>query len=181
MKRIRVHESDGPTSVIIRTKGGIPMKYNYIKKVKRALVCGTKQKKLILCDLEEIFSSAAEHGQTDEEVIARLGSPREFAAATQEQLGVDRKAVLRRRALLTALPSALLALLFFILYRIAYPFGLHEQASIGIIGGADGPTSILITTSPASPAAVWTLLGACILCAGIAITALLSYLLKSKK
>ena len=46
------------------------------------------------------------------------------------------------------------------------------SASIGIIGGADGPTSILVSTSPAP---VWWIIGA------VALAAAVIFLLKRKK
>ena len=58
------------------------MKQAYIKKVKRVLICSAKQKKVLLRDLEEIFSSAAEHGESEAEVITRLGTAKEYAKAT---------------------------------------------------------------------------------------------------
>lgn len=181
-KRIRTHSSDGPTSILIRTNGGKTMKETYIKKVRRALLCSAKQKREIVRDLEEIFSSAAEHGESQAEVIARLGAPQDYARAMEESLGTDRKAILRRRALCAMIPPALLAPLFFLLYRIAAPFTIEEhRMSVGIIGGADGPTSILITTSPASPYTAPILLTLCILCAAAAIAALVWYLIKRKR
>ena len=180
-KRIRTHSSDGPTSILIRTNGGKTMKETYIKKVRRALLCSAKQKREIVRDLEEIFSSAAEHGESQAEVIARLGAPQDYARAMEESLGTDRKAILRRRALCAMIPPALLAPVFWLLYRIARPFSYSEKMSVGIIGGADGPTSILITTSPASPYTAPILLTLCILCAAAAIAALVWYLIKRKR
>ena len=155
------------------------MKQAYIKKVKRALICPAKMKKVLLRDLEEIFSSAAEHGESEAEVIARLGSPDDYAKAMEESLGIDRKRILRRCALLGILPPALLAPVFFLLYRIAAPFTIKSnQMSVGIIGGADGPTSIMVTTAPASPYTVYIPLALCILCAAAAVVALIWFLVK---
>jgi len=155
------------------------MKQAYIKKVKRALICPAKMKKVLLRDLEEIFSFAAEHGESEAEVITRLGTAKEYAKATEEQLGIDRKTLLRRRVLWGALPPALLTPVFFLLYRIAAPFTIKSnQMSVGIIGGADGPTSIMVTTAPASPYTVYILLALCILCAAAAIAVLIWFLVK---
>ena len=41
-------------------------------------------------DLEEAFASAAEHGETEQQVIRRLGTPEEFAASAAESFGVGR-------------------------------------------------------------------------------------------
>ena len=55
------------------------MKERYIRRVKRALHAPRKIKMEVTRDLEEIFASAMEHGETEQQVIARLGTPKEFA------------------------------------------------------------------------------------------------------
>ena len=56
------------------------MKDAYIKKVKKSLMIPASKRKAVLRDLEEAFASAAEHGETEQQVIARLGTPEQFAA-----------------------------------------------------------------------------------------------------
>lgn len=60
------------------------MKEQYIKQVSKLLTVPRKQRKDILRDLEEAFASAKEHGETEEQVIERLGTPEEFAAEMSE-------------------------------------------------------------------------------------------------
>lgn len=55
------------------------MKKQYIKLVKKRLSISYKTKKIILQDLNEIFDSAMEHGESEEQVIHRLGKPEEYA------------------------------------------------------------------------------------------------------
>lgn len=59
------------------------MKQEYIRQVGRRLRLRRKQKTAVLRDLEEIF---AEHGETEEQVIQRLGPPTEYAASVEGQL-----------------------------------------------------------------------------------------------
>lgn len=66
------------------------MKTKYIKQVKNELAVSRKWKKEIERDLHEVFASAVEHGETEQAVILRLGSPREFANSIHEQLGIGR-------------------------------------------------------------------------------------------
>lgn len=40
-------------------------------------------------DLNEVFASAMEHGETEQQIIQRLGTPKEFADSTAEQFGID--------------------------------------------------------------------------------------------
>ena len=67
------------------------MKEQYIRQVSRALAVPRKQKNDILRDLEEAFASAKEHGETEEQVIERLGEPSEFAAGMSEINAADKK------------------------------------------------------------------------------------------
>ena len=62
------------------------MKQEYIRQVGRRLRLRRKQKTAVLRDLEEIFASAYEHGETEEQVIQRLGPPSEYAASVEGQL-----------------------------------------------------------------------------------------------
>ena len=57
------------------------MKQEYIRQVGRRLRLRRKQKTAVLRDLEEIFASAYEHGETEEQVIQRLGPPSEYPPA----------------------------------------------------------------------------------------------------
>lgn len=59
--------------------------YPYIKQVKKSLNISHKTKAEILRDLEEAFASAAEHEETEQQVMDRLGTPEEFAESIQEQ------------------------------------------------------------------------------------------------
>ena len=66
------------------------MKKNYIRRVKLELNVPHKKKKEIIRDLEEISASAAEHGETEQDVIDRLGPAEEFAAGMEAQLLDDK-------------------------------------------------------------------------------------------
>ena len=149
----------------------------YIHRVRRALTAPRATRDTILRDLQEIFASAAEHGQSEAEVIDRLGPPVDFARAAEEQLGVDRPRRLRRRMLLCTLPAAALSALFLALFGLFRSFPPHS--SVGVIGGADGPTANYVTSAPSSPAAPALLLLA-LLCAVFAILSFLLYLRKHR-
>lgn len=62
------------------------MKEEYIRRVGRLLALPGKQKREVLRDLEEIFASGAEHGETEQGIIQRLGTPEEYAASVEGQL-----------------------------------------------------------------------------------------------
>ena len=65
------------------------MKETYIQQVKQELSLPKKKKEAIARDLREAFACALEHGETEQQVIERLGSPAEFARSVQEQLGTN--------------------------------------------------------------------------------------------
>ena len=46
-------------------------------------------------DLNEVFASALEHGETEQQVIERLGTTKEFAENTAEQLGTLEQSMCR--------------------------------------------------------------------------------------
>ena len=66
------------------------MKEEYIRRVGRLLALPGKQKREVLRDLEEIFASGAEHGDTEQGIIQRLGTPEEYAAGIELSLGKPR-------------------------------------------------------------------------------------------
>ena len=77
--------------------GGVKMREKYIKQVEKELHIPHKAKKEVVRDLNEIFASALENGETEQQVIERLGSPKEFAESTAEQLGIDITALRNKR------------------------------------------------------------------------------------
>ena len=72
------------------------MKKQYIRQVRKALHIPRSAKTEVVRDLQEIFASAAEHGESEQQVAERLGTPREFADRTAEQFGFDPAARRRR-------------------------------------------------------------------------------------
>lgn len=118
------------------------MKQKYLRKVKNALP--RKLRAQVLRDLEEIFASAAEHGETEEQVIERLGCPCNFVKEAALQLGVDLEKRKIRRFTAAGITAVIVAVIFGISY-LRIRMLQSEAASIGIIGGADGPTAILIS------------------------------------
>lgn len=67
------------------------MKEQYIKQIEKELHLSRKDKKEVVRDLNEIFSSALEHGETAQQVIERLGTPKEYADSIAEQFGVNNR------------------------------------------------------------------------------------------
>ena len=73
------------------------MKEQYIRQVEKELNLSRKVKTEVVRDLNEIFNSAVEHGETEQQVIERLGTPEEFANSTAEQFGIDNSVPKKRK------------------------------------------------------------------------------------
>lgn len=89
------------------------MKEQYIKQVKKELSLPRKMKKEVVRDLNEVFASAMEHGETEQQIIQRLGTPKEFADSTAEQFGIDNTKSKKETVLFLLLPRSLSRLLPF--------------------------------------------------------------------
>lgn len=114
------------------------MKNQYIKQVKRQLSVSRQAKKEIVRDLEEAFASAFEHGESEAQVMERLGSPKAFAASVEEQIGFDRVRYKSRKNRIRIAMCFAAAFAFFVLYLVADAMRIPENA----IGQADSMTGI---------------------------------------
>lgn len=143
------------------------MRENYMREVKRRLCVPRKQRDEILRDLREAFASAAEHGQTEAELIERLGTPQSFADNVHEQLGLPgskRRKRVGRLQIGGALIAAAAAFGAAALVRTLRPF--PEDA----IGQADAMTSIQVAGPAADPSWICFLLGVAALIAAAVLT-----------
>ena len=113
------------------------MKEQYIKQVEKELSLTRKAKKEVVRDLNEVFASALEHGETEQQVIERLGTPKEFAENTAEQLGIDSAAPQKRKGIISALVVAVAA---FVIYATTQSGKVPD----GAIGQADAMTNIQV-------------------------------------
>ena len=116
------------------------MKEDYIKQVKRRLVVSRKQKNEIIRDLQEAFASALEHGETEPQVIERLGSPKDFSNTIHEQLGINCAQKEKRKLLIRAGMAVIAMAAAFIVAVLIQVL----QAPANVIGQADAMTSIKI-------------------------------------
>lgn len=65
------------------------MRIQYIKQVKKHLYVSDKIRNRIIADLEETFDSGYENGKSEEEMIAQLGSPQDFADEVNNAEGIS--------------------------------------------------------------------------------------------
>lgn len=144
----------------------------YTNTVERRLALPRDVKERVITDFITSIAARREAGQTDEEIYAELGSPKEAAAALNEQMKefAYRKSPWRFLCLAGVVLAALWLVGYCLLPEVialmldGMNFG--EAGSVGIIGGADGPTAIFVTSKPAAfpvqVAAAVAALGACL-------------------
>ncbi len=124
----------------------------YCNAVERRLNLPLEVKARVMNDFSSSIHARQEAGKTDEEIYAELGTPKEAAAVLNDQMKefAYRKspwrfafvalAIYGAWELLTNIAVQLLAL-------FAKDSMTNLQGTMGIIGGADGPTAIFITTT----------------------------------
>ena len=123
----------------------------YCNDIERRLNLPREIKNRVMADFACSIQERREAGQTDDEIYAVFGTAREAAAELNEQMKeyAYRKSPWRWVFLVAAVLSGvwlLLRRLFMmnlnILAAISFPSQSH---SVGIIGGANGPTAIFVT------------------------------------
>lgn len=116
----------------------------YIRQVKRYLHLPRKAKKEVLRDLQEIFASALEHGETEDQVAERLGSPVSFAKQTAEALGIGTISATGRGWIVWSAAAFFLSMLCFLFVGIAH----WNATPTNVIGQANAMTNIRIEGVP---------------------------------
>lgn len=118
----------------------------YLRRIRRKLHLPRKIRDRVIADLRSSIQARLENGQTDLEIMTELGSPKKVAAElnVQMQAYVCRKSPWRW----LCLAIAILALLSLLYGGILGILTSAITSSAGVIGGADGPTAIFVTSSP---------------------------------
>ena len=122
----------------------------YMNQVKWKLALPRDVKKRVMADLASSIQSRVEAGQTEEQIMAELGTPAEVAAELNEQMKEFAyvRSPWRWACLALAAVSALAFLYKGVLNLLVAAITYAERQSVGIIGGADGPTAIFVTQAP---------------------------------
>ena len=116
------------------------MKEQYIRQVEKELRLSRKAKAEVVRDLNEIFASAVEHGETEQQVIERLGTPKDFADSTAEQFGIDNTTLKKRNGIVSSVAALIIAVASFVIYTTTK----NGKAPDGAIGQADAMTNIQV-------------------------------------
>lgn len=131
------------------TEGERKMK-RYVNAVERRLNLPRDVKARVMSDFSSSITARREAGQTDEQIYEELGEPKKAAAELNEQMKEFsyRKSPWRYLFLGIAIAAGLwfvyyglLKLVVFLMFSV----DVGHAASVGIIGGADGPTAVFVT------------------------------------
>lgn len=126
----------------------------YLRVVRRRLDVPKQLKDRIMEDFVSSIDARKENGQEEAAILAELGAPKMAARELNQQMReyTYRKSPWRWVCLAVAILSGLclayqgLPGLLLMLFNKSY----NAAASIGVIGGADGPTAIFVTTKPSA-------------------------------
>jgi len=135
----------------------------YCNAVERRLTLPREIKARVMTDFISSIAARREAGESDEEIFAELGSPREAAAMLNEQMKeyAYEKSPWRWLSLFVGIWGMLVfannGVASFLARWLTET--MNEQASIGIIGSADGPTAVFVTTAPSAGNLIWLLVG----------------------
>jgi len=125
----------------------------YTNAVERRLNLPPNVRHRVMSDFISSIAARREAGQTDDEIYRELGSAKKAAADLNEQMRefAYHKSPWRFAFAALAAFSGVHLLGSLLSYLISWAFTLSlapaKHGSIGIIGGADGPTAIFLTTS----------------------------------
>ena len=123
----------------------------YMTAIERRLNLPREIRARVMSDLQSSVAARREAGQTDDAIYAELGTPRAVAAELNEQM--KEYAYTKSKWRWAALAGMIVATWKLIFQSLAglvvclVNLSFRESASLGVIGGADGPTAIFVTTA----------------------------------
>ena len=129
-------------------------KQKYVRAVRYRLNLPKEIAQRVMSDFESDLDARLEAGQPWDRIVAELGTPKKAAADLNEQMKeyAYRKSPWRYLFGVVAVLSGGWLILYAILQKfgmllntLSWSFSPNETASIGIIGGSDGPTAIFVT------------------------------------
>lgn len=134
----------------------------YLSAVNRRLRLPRQIRRRLISDLQTTIDARLEQGETWQSIVQSLGSPADRAKDYMEQMQefAYRKSPWRFPLGIGAVLCTLLAVWEGLTWLLAEFLMQPPAASVGIIGGADGPTAIFVTGVQGTwfPGAKWLLL-----------------------
>lgn len=136
----------------------------YMTAIERRLNLPREVKNRVMTDLQSSVAARREAGQTDAEIYAEMGTPEAVAAELNEQMKeyAYTKSKWRWAALAAAVIAGAMLLFEGVVGLLVWLLNItiNSPASVGVIGGADGPTAIFVTTSGGFNWLLWLLVAA---------------------
>ena len=125
----------------------------YVNAVERRLRMPREVRARVMSDFGSSISARREAGERVEDILESLGTPKKAAEELNEQMReyVYRKSPWRFLFLTVAVMCGVLLLGELASIALVWYLTGSEAASLGIIGGADGPTAVFVTTSVVVP------------------------------
>lgn len=123
----------------------------YMNAIERRLNLPWQVKNRVMTDLQSSVAARREAGQSDADIFAELGTAKDVAAEWNEQMKeyAYRKSKWRWAALGAAVFAGMMLVFHGVQGLVVSLLNLSvaEQNSLGVIGGADGPTEIFVTST----------------------------------
>lgn len=154
-------------------------KEEYIKAVLHACGLPRSIRRRLRADLESDLTARLEQGKTMEQIIAAMGTPDRLASELRESWAPRPRSRREKRLLIICFLLALLLAGSLLWYFAQQSFlsllvsaltgqatNIPPSADLGVIGGADGPTAVFVT-SGSSPWLFFVFWG--LLAAGLAV------------
>lgn len=122
----------------------------YVNAVERRLNLPWDVRARVMNDFGSSIQARREAGETEEEIFAELGTPKEAASVLNEQMReyAYRKSPWRWAGLAAGLLGGGYLMVNAILNGLLNLLFAVNANSVGVIGGQDGPTAIFVTTAP---------------------------------
>jgi len=131
-----------------KREGFLPPMKRYMNAIERRLDLPRDVRARVMSDLATTVTARRENGESDDAIRESLGTPRKVAAELNEQMAEFRyKKSPWRFAFLALGIFAVLWLLWGVIVPLVFTLAVNDSASVGIIGGADGPTAIFVATA----------------------------------
>lgn len=161
----------------------LPPVKRYVNAIEARLALPMRDKVRVMTDLSSTIEARREAGESYEEIMADMGTPDEVAAQFNEEMAPGARTLPPLRFVPLALGVlALIPALIEGFSGILLARALGSAGTIGVIGGADGPTAIYVASalSDADPWGVFCMV-ALFAPAALAVTLIGWYCLLAKK
>lgn len=122
----------------------------YMTAIERRLNLPADVRARVMRDLQSAVAERREAGQTDEQIRADMGAPAAVAAELNEQMKeyAYTKSKWRWAALAVAAAAGVMLAFEGVAGLLVWLLNasINSSTSVGVIGGADGPTAIFVTS-----------------------------------